>query len=261
MLNNKTSPFQTLVDIVSTLRGPNGCPWDKEQTHSSLTQYAIEETAELVEAIESKNDIHIKEELGDVLFQVVLHSQLAKEESRFEINSVIENLNEKLIRRHPHVFGSAKVDGVEEVLANWEAIKQNEKGTAPTEFSLNVPVHLPALQRAHKIGKRTEKFKFDWQEPLQVVEKVKEELDEVVSAMNKNNLKEIKEEIGDLLFSVAQLARHLDLEPEQCLREGNRKFERRFETMIKITKNEGRDFLSLSDQEKEELWSKAKGTK
>lgn len=261
MPNNKTSLFQTLVDIVSTLRGPNGCPWDREQTHSSLTQYAIEETAELVEAIESKNDTNIKEELGDVLFQVVLHSQLAKEEHRFEIDTVIENLNEKLVRRHPHVFGTTKVDGVEEVLANWETIKQNEKGTATTEFSLNVPTHLPALQRAYKIGKRTEKFKFDWQHPSQVVDKVKEELEEVVSAMNKNNLEEVKEEIGDLLFSVAQLARHLNLEPEQCLREGNRKFENRFQTMIKITKSEGKDFLTLTDAEKEELWCRAKGTK
>ena len=278
----KLSSFQSLVEVVATLRGPDGCPWDKEQTHSSLTQYAIEETFEFVEAIESADDLRIKDELGDVLFQVILHSQLAKDRGAFDISDVIENLNQKMIRRHPHVFSDAKLADSEAVIQNWEQIKRgekaaelsspNKKGAGPNSFSggadselessvgsgLNVPSGMPALQRAYKIGKRTEKLQFDWDNAEQVWEKVEEEHQELREAIDEKSLDEVSHELGDVLFSVAQLARHLKLEPEQCLRQANLRFETRFAKMRELMTKDGKDLEKLSLDEKEAYWQRAK---
>ncbi|WP_413578257.1 nucleoside triphosphate pyrophosphohydrolase [Bdellovibrio sp. HCB290] len=251
--------IESLVEIVASLRGPDGCPWDKEQTHESLTQYAIEETFELVEAIESagaERDQKMKDELGDVLFQVLLHSQLASERGAFTLNDVIENVATKLIRRHPHVFGDVKVSGSADVVKNWEEIKKQEKGAKP-EYALNVPA-LPALQRAYKIGKRTEKFKFDWENVEGVMLKVEEEFDELREALDNDVDSEIEHELGDVLFSLAQLGRHLQMEPEQVLRKGNARFEERFNKMVELAKAEGIDWGALSTEEKEGYWLKAK---
>ncbi len=257
--------IESLVEIVSSLRGPDGCPWDKEQTHESLTQYAIEETHELVEALEiptsdSSKDSKIKEELGDVLFQVILHSQLASERGAFDLTDVIAAISEKLVRRHPHVFGNVKVADSAEVIQNWEAIKKQEKtleGETAGAYSLNVPP-LPALQRAFKIGKRTEKLKFDWENVEGVLVKVQEEYEELREALDEGVTAEIEHELGDVLFSLAQLGRHLEMEPEQVLRKANTRFETRFAKMIEFATAEGKDWSALKLEEKEAFWQKAK---
>ncbi len=251
------SQLQSLVQVVAALRGPEGCPWDQEQTHESLTRYAIEEAHELAEAIELKDDSMIKDELGDVLFQVILHCQLAKERGAFELKDIISNINEKLVRRHPHVFGDEKVANSQEVIANWEAIKKQEKGHSDP-FELKVPTGLPALQRAAKIGFRTEKLKFDWENAEQVREKVREEFDELEEALDLQSEAEIRHELGDVLFSLAQLARHLEMDPEQVGREANRRFEYRFKTMMTLRQEKSLPWETMTLEEKENLWQEAK---
>ncbi|QDK45090.1 nucleoside triphosphate pyrophosphohydrolase [Bdellovibrio sp. ZAP7] len=259
--------IESLVEIVASLRGPDGCPWDKEQTHESLTQYAIEETFELVEAIESapaERDRKMKDELGDVLFQVILHSQLASERGAFTLADVIENVAEKLVRRHPHVFGDVKVADSAEVVKNWEEIKKKEtdigggaRSGTRHDYALKVPP-LPALQRAYKIGKRTEKYKFDWENVEGVMLKVEEEFDELREALDNDVDSEIEHELGDVLFSLAQLGRHLGMEPEQVLRKGNTRFEERFNKMVEFASADGKDWGALNVEEKEQFWLKAK---
>lgn len=255
--------LSSLVEIVAQLRGPEGCPWDKEQTHESLTQYAIEETHELVEAIEhpdqAQRDKKMQEELGDVLFQVILHSQLAAERGAFNLEDVIAGISEKLIRRHPHVFAGVAVADSQEVIRNWEKIKNAEKGTSSeaSPYTLNVPP-LPALQKAHKIGKRTEKLKFDWENTDGVMVKVEEEWAELREALDAESDAEIEHELGDVLFSLAQLSRHLEMEPEQVLRKANQRFEDRFNKMIEITTADGKDWGPLTVEDKEVYWQKAK---
>jgi tetrapyrrole methylase family protein/MazG family protein len=254
--------LESLVEIVSALRGPDGCPWDKEQTHESLTQYAIEEAHEFVEVTESslpaaeKNKL-MKEELGDMLFQVILHAQLASERGAFNLTDVIHTLSEKLVRRHPHVFTDAKVADTAEVIRNWEIIKKNEKKSDENKYAINVPP-LPALQKAYKIGKRTEKLQFDWQSAAEVMTKVQEEYEELQEALEENDKDHIKHELGDMFFSLAQLGRHLDLEPEQVLRRANDRFLKRFSTMLDLVLQDRKDFGALNTTEKEEYWSKAK---
>jgi tetrapyrrole methylase family protein/MazG family protein len=250
--------LEALVQVVADLRGPDGCPWDKEQTHESLTSYAIEEIHELAEVIEKKQDSLIKEELGDVLFQVILHSQLAGERKAFDLSDVIENVTEKLVRRHPHVFSDQKVSGSHEVLANWEELKKAEKKSSENSFALNVPASMPALQRSAKIGFRTQKMKFDWENAEQVWEKVREEFDELEEALDSDVDKDIRHELGDMFFSLAQLARHLEMDPEQIAREANRRFENRFETMMKLRQDKKLNWEEMSLEEKESLWQEAK---
>lgn len=250
------SSFLQLVEIVKKLRGPDGCPWDKDQTHASLTQYAIEEAYELEEAILNNDQDNMKEELGDLLFQSVLHSEIACQEGRFDIDDVICHLNEKMVRRHPHVFASTQVQDSKEVLQNWEAIKEQEKSNRPKSSKLepDIPLKFPALLRAQKIGKFSKKVGFDWNEPTQVVAKVEEELLELKEALQKQDTKACKEEMGDLLFSCAQLARHLGFDAEKSLRLANQKFLDRWSKMIK----EQPDFEQLTRDQKEALWQKVK---
>ncbi|MGZ3768083.1 MAG: nucleoside triphosphate pyrophosphohydrolase [Bdellovibrio sp.] len=255
--------IESLVEIVKSLRGPDGCPWDKEQTHVSLTQYAIEETFELVEALElpesPSKDEKIKEELGDVLFQVVLHAQLAAERGAFTLDDIIAGISEKLVRRHPHVFGDVKVEDSEEVIRNWEKIKKLEKAAEEDQkaYALNVPP-LPALQRAYKIGKRTEKMQFDWDDAEGVMLKVEEEFDELREAIEEGSDSAIAHELGDVLFSLAQLGRHLEMEPEYILRRANQRFEGRFNKMVEIAESENQDWGALTLEKKETYWQKAK---
>jgi tetrapyrrole methylase family protein/MazG family protein len=273
---NDLTDFKALLQIVQTLRGPEGCPWDQEQTSLSLTPFAIEEVYELVEALEKGEPDDVKEELGDVLFQVALHAQLASEAKQFNMDDVITSLNQKMVRRHPHVFSDTQVKDVEEVWKNWEQIKKEEKSlkaqniaTADDPFS-SLPKGLPALQTAYKIGLKTEKLKFDWQEVREVKAKVEEELGELNEILNspdfaKNHLekeaqtiKNLRHEIGDLLFSVAQLARHLDLEPEQSLREANDRFRLRFQEVLRLNRLNKADWDLLTLADKESLWQQAK---
>jgi tetrapyrrole methylase family protein/MazG family protein len=271
--------FRSLVEIVAKLRGPDGCPWDKEQTQRTLTQYAIEEAFELADAIESGSQSEIKEELGDFLFQVILQAQVAADEGHFDLSEVIATLNEKMLRRHPHVFGDVTVGSTEDVWKNWEKTKAKEKaaknggkvsGGSAKIFSY--PRNLPALQAAYKIGVKTERYSFDWENADEVFQKVEEEIKETREALDlreKNNNAETKahleHEIGDALFALSQLARHSDLEPEQCLREANRRFEKRFTSVLHFAAREyGEEFTdkekfsTLSRDQMEELWSKAK---
>lgn len=262
--------MNALIDIVAALRGPQGCPWDKDQTHQSLTPFAIEETFELVEAIEALNDSAMKEELGDVLFQVALHSQLAEERKAFTIEDVLETLNTKMIRRHPHVFGNETTHSKEEVLTQWEIIKSKEKPLTPIQTSenpLNVPIGLPSLQRSYKIGQKTNKTGFDWSTASEVKVKLLEELEEVneilqgqenLASLSQEDQQHLEEEVGDLLFTVAQYARHLGLEPESSLRKANKKFERRYATMLDLCKINKKNFNQLTASEKEDLWKKVK---
>lgn len=247
--------FEALVQILKDLRGPGGCPWDKEQTHLTLTPYAVEEVFEMVEAIESGSDSHMCEELGDVLFQVVLHAQLADERGAFNIRDVITGINEKIVRRHPHVFSGVSVENSAQVMQNWDEIKKAEKKNKKTA-AIEVPKGLPALQSAHKIGEKTEKFKFDWANAAQVLQHLKSEIQELEEAMSGGRADEIKHELGDVLFTAAQLSRHLDQEPESDLREANRRFLGRFEKMLSFTSAGA--FTDLSAEEKEQLWQRAK---
>lgn len=263
--------FESFVQIVAALRGPDGCPWDKEQTHRSLTPYVIEEAHELAEAIEASDFAEIVAELGDVLLQVVLHAEIGRAEAdparRFDIHDIIRGISEKMVRRHPHVFSDTEVSGSHEVLVNWSKIKAQEKarkddtnGTDSngTSKKFDVPLSLPALSRAQKIGSRTHRFNFDWNSAAEVLPKIEEELGEVREELARNDKAKLEHEIGDLLFSVAQFARHAGLEAEQCLRTANARFEKRFFTMKEQIAASGRDYASLSQAELEQAWQDVK---
>jgi tetrapyrrole methylase family protein/MazG family protein len=245
--------FAGLIKVVEFLRGPDGCPWDKEQTHETLTRFAIEEAHELADAIDGGDVNEIRDELGDVLLQVVLHSEIARQEGRFDIFDVIQNISEKMVRRHPHVFGDVKADTSGEVLKNWAEIKAAEKGAK--KFSFDVPKGMPALLRAFKIGEKTKKIAFDWETAEQCWAKVEEETGELQRARSQA---EKEAEFGDLLFSLAQWARHSGIDPEQALRKTNLRFEARFMKMQELVEKAGRDWNTLSADEKESFWKKAK---
>lgn len=270
-----TREFQSFVEVVAALRSPEGCPWDKEQTHQTLTQYAIEEAHELAEAIDRNNQNDIIEELGDLLLQVVLHSEIAKQDGRFTLTDVIQVVTEKMIRRHPHVFSDVKVSSSKDVLDNWAKIKATEKATTATTdvktaraepsaaqqmtspFA-SIPKAMPALLRAQKIGSKTVRYNFDWQNPWQVIEKVEEELAELKEAIKEKSISEQQLELGDLLFSVVQLARHLNFDAEQSLRLTNHKFEVRFAKMHELVQLDQKVFSELPVSELEKYWQRAK---
>lgn len=248
--------FSSLVQVVQTLRGPTGCPWDKEQTHQSLTRYAIEEAAELAEAIDGKEPSAICEELGDVLLQVVLHAEIARQEGQFDISDVIQGLNEKMIRRHPHVFGDKNFKNAGEVVSHWQELKKKEKVGKP--LSGGLPKELPSLIASQKIGERTRSFRFDWEKIGDVKAKVDEEMQELSVALADDDRAEQESELGDVLFSLAQLARHLKLDAESALRNTNRRFETRFLKMQELIGNEGLDLQKMTPQKMEEFWQRAK---
>ncbi len=263
--------FDTLLKVVEILRGPDGCPWDKEQTHASLTRFAIEESFELTEAIEGGQVDDIRDELGDVLFQVVLHSEIARQAGHFAIQDVIQNLNEKMVRRHPHVFSDTVAETSEDVLRNWYVLKEAEKAKRPQSSpSFDIPNHLPALMRSQKIGEKTQKHAFDWPDAAACWPKIDEELTELKEAIANAPVdssvsqpaaylhEEIAAEMGDVLFSIVQLARHLQLDAEQCLRQANSRFERRFFRMRELAKSQGKNWDQLPNNEKERLWKSAK---
>jgi tetrapyrrole methylase family protein/MazG family protein len=248
--------FEGLIKVVEFLRGPDGCPWDKEQTHETLTRFAIEEAHELADAIDSGDVNEIRDELGDVLLQVILHSEIARQEGRFNIYDVVQTISEKMVRRHPHVFGDVVAETSAAVLKNWAEIKAAEKGRKKTLF--DVPKGMPALLRAMKIGEKTKKVDFDWESPEQCWDKVAEELGELQAAVKTGIKNDIEAEFGDLLFSLAQWARHSGLDPEQALRKTNMSFEERFAKMQELVKVDGREWASLNATDKENYWKKAK---
>lgn len=253
--------LEKCIEVVKALRHPQtGCPWDLQQTHQSLLKYLIEEAYEFVEAVEKNDPKLMEEEIGDVLFQVLLHTSMGEETGSFSLESSAKNLSEKLIRRHPHVFQTEEKLTPDEVLVNWQKIKIEEKGERPYSIDEKY-LHAPALESAYKIGKKSTTVNFDWENYQQVLGKVEEEWQEVKEELppgGQYNKERVKEEIGDLLFSVAQLARHLDLNPEDCLREANKKFIKRFQKVEDQVKARGKKLEETPQTELEEYWVKAK---
>lgn len=253
--------FTKLRQVIAQLRGPNGCPWDKKQSHSSLKKYLIEEAYELIEAINEDDIDHMIEELGDVLLQIMLHAQIGEDEGYFSIDDVIEGVTSKMIRRHPHVFGTVEVSGVEDVLTNWEEIKSREKSSKVDEASLLDKVNLsqPSLMRAYELQKEAAKVGFDWQEVAPVWDKVKEELQEFEEEIRKADKNEnVVKEFGDLLFAFINLARFYKIHPEEALLATNQKFTDRFRYVEKKVKESGRDFQQYSLDELDQYWDEAK---
>ncbi len=254
--------LERCIEVVKSLRHPKtGCPWDLQQTHSTLLKYLIEESYEFVEAVELGKPKLMEEEIGDVLFQVLLHTSIAEETKSFSLESSAKVLADKLIRRHPHVFGVAEHKlSPEEVVENWQRIKTSEKGEA--KYSIDEKnLQAPALESALKIGQKSTKVNFDWEDYRQVMMKVEEEWQEVKEELppsGQYDKTRVKEEIGDLLFSVAQLARHLDLNPEECLRDANKKFINRFKKVEDLVKSSGRTLQETPQAELEEYWVKVK---
>ncbi|MGO4705239.1 nucleoside triphosphate pyrophosphohydrolase [Microvirga sp. 2MCAF38] len=266
-----SSDLERLLEIMAALRDPKtGCPWDLEQDFASIAPYTLEEAYEVVDAIERGDFVDLKEELGDLLLQVVFHSQLAEEKGLFAFPDVVEAITNKLLRRHPHVFGDARDMSPAEVKAVWDRIKQQEKAErlAAREkaglsrdingFLGGIPTPLPALTRAQKLTTKAAKVGFDWPETKQVVDKIHEELEEVREAAESGIRDRIEDEIGDLLFAVTNLARHHDIDPEAALRRTNAKFERRFSAIEAALAKANRTLDEASLEEMERLWVEAK---
>ena len=257
-----------LVAVMSRLRAPGGCPWDREQTYGSLAQYLLEEAYETFDAIQeadSTGDVtHLKEELGDLLLQVVFHATIGAERGEFTIEDVAEGISTKLVLRHPHVFGDAKLESAEDVLDNWDTLKANERKASGKEVKTNgsilddVPVHFPALLEGLKLTGKAAKTGFDWKETDHIFDKLHEEVAELQQAIESRDSGEIGEELGDLLFVVVNLARRLDVEPETALKKTNRKFRSRFKFIEEELKRRGRSLEDASLEEMDSLWEQAK---
>ncbi|MBW3114716.1 nucleoside triphosphate pyrophosphohydrolase [Bacillus sp. MCCB 382] len=250
--------YATLREIISTLRGPNGCPWDKEQTHHSLKKYLIEETYELLEAIEEEDIDHMIEELGDVLLQIMLHAQIGEDEGMFTMEEVIEGLASKMVRRHPHVFGTVQVENTEQVKANWDEIKKREKQDDREPMLKNVAKGMPALMKAFEYQKKAAKVGFDWADPKGAWEKVWEELKEFESEVENNSENSMKKEFGDVLFALINVARFYKIYPEEALAMTNTKFYRRFSYVEEQVEKSGKSFEDYSLEELDQFWNEAK---
>jgi MazG family protein len=256
---------------MARLRAPGGCPWDHEQTYGSLSQYLLEEAYETFDAIheaeETGDTVNLREELGDLLLQVVFHSTIGAEKGDFTIDEVADGVTQKLILRHPHVFGDAKLHRAQDVLDNWDKLKADErKASGKVEKQREsileeVPVHFPALLEALKVTKKAAKVGFDWESTGPIFEKITEEIAELKDALRAGDAANIDEEIGDLLFAVVNLARHIDIEPETALKKTNRKFRRRFRFIEDELRSVGQTLEDASLDEMDALWNKAKANK
>jgi len=249
--------FQKLCDIVAKLRAPGGCPWDREQTHESLLAAVIEEAYEVTEAARAKNDAHFCEELGDLLLLVVMHAEIASEAGRFNIDEIIRDISDKLIRRHPHVFGTSDARDSGAVLKQWEAIKREEK-KANSHYFASLPKALPALMRAQKAQSKAARVNFDWTEVRDVVAKVEEELREMKEAIAALNRARIEDEIGDMLFAVVNLARKCKIDAESALQGGTDKFVTRFNQLEDEVKARGKELGEVDLSEMDEIWNRIK---
>jgi len=251
--------FDDLVEIMALLRSEKGCPWDKEQNHESLKKYLLEETYEVLDAIDKKNKDMLCEELGDVLLQVVFHSQIAKEEGWFSIDDVITAICKKIISRHTHVFGNETAKNADEVVKNWENIKKIEKGIeTQTEVLKAIPQNLPALTRSCKVQQKAAQVGFDWNNVDDVFKKVYEEIEELKEAYQSNDKEKINEEVGDSFFALVNLARFLNVEPELALTNTIRKFIERFEYIEKGSLKAGMEIEKMTLAEMDKLWDEAK---
>jgi tetrapyrrole methylase family protein / MazG family protein len=258
--------FDELISVMSRLRAPGGCPWDREQTYATLAQYLLEECYETFDAIQEADQTgdttNLTEELGDVLLQVVFHSTIAAERGDFTIDEVVQSVTEKLILRHPHVFGEKELATAQDVLNNWDELKKAQQKASgkvekPKESILDdVPVHFPALLEGQKLTKKAAKVKFDWENTEQIFDKLTEETDELKQAIAKNE--NVAEEVGDLLFVVLNLARKLDVDAETALKKTNRKFRQRFKFIEDELKKDGKSLENSSLIEMDNLWNQAK---
>ena len=254
MADQYKEEFTHLVEIIARLRGPDGCPWDKKQTHNSLREFLMQESYEVLEALDEEDYRKLCQELGDLLLQIILHSQIASENGEFKLEEVLTNINTKLIRRHPHVFGNTSVQNADEVSHNWEEIKKTERN-AETSLLENVPKQMPALAYSQEIQRRVAQVGFDWENIDGVIDKLAEEVKELNQAVNQ---KEKFDEFGDLFFTLANISRRMGIDPEASLRQANRKFYQRFNYMEKLCRERGLDLGKLSFDEQNALWEEAK---
>jgi len=271
MADTAGARFDRLVEIMRALRAPDGCPWDREQTHASLRPFVLEETYELLDAIESGHPATLREELGDYLYEAVFLAQISEEAGQFSIADAVQSICDKLVRRHPHVFARDTADGApvtsQQVVEKWETMKARERAGAagddrPPKTALSgVPKTLPSLLRAYEISARAAAVGFDWARPADVIEKIEEEVAEVrreVESGATGDLSRAEEEMGDLLFAIANLSRKLGIEPEAALRRANDKFTRRFEAMERALAARGQSFGQVSLRQMEEEWQRVK---
>jgi len=257
-----SSSFDRLLEIMDRLRDPGGCPWDREQTLDTLAPYFLEEAYEVVDAIAAGDPEKLCEEIGDLLLQVVFVSRIARERGWFGVDDVCDAISEKMVRRHPHVFGDRKVDGSAEVMRNWEDIKRAERAHEPESSVLDgVPGSLPALLKAFRMTEKAAAVGFDWRKPADVMVKMREEMDELEAELNTEDdaaTDRVRAEMGDVLFVMANLARHLGVEPETALQSTNASFKRRFEMMEERSRKMDRDFREMSLDDQDALWEEVK---
>jgi tetrapyrrole methylase family protein/MazG family protein len=251
--------FESFAEIIAHLRAPDGCPWDREQTHKSLRTHLLEESYETLSAIDAGDFDAMREEFGDLLLQIVLNAQISSEAKEFTITKVIKSIYDKIIRRHPHVFGDVKLEGVSGVLQNWEKLKERERGQKKDGKGLldGVPAALPALTQAQEYQDRAARVGFDWPEIKGVLDKVREEIDEIEKA---ENIEEVTSELGDLFFALVNLARWRKVDAESALRETNLRFKTRFASVEQGAKNQGRTLSDMRLEEMDALWNEAKQT-
>jgi MazG family protein len=253
--------MERLRAIMHRLRAPGGCPWDAEQTHESLVSHLIEEAYECVDAIRSGDRAHMKEELGDLLLQVVFHSEIASESGDFTFDEVAAAISDKLVHRHPHVYGDASIQGSDAVLVQWDAIKRAEKGDEHQPYLHGVGKGLPALSRAYKLQKKAAKVGFDWPDLAGVIGKLREEIDELEVELHSGNAGRFSEELGDVFFSMVNVARYRGLDPEVVMAEANKKFEARFTVMEQSLRDEGIEIAHATLEQMESHWQAAKNVK
>ncbi len=250
--------FDELVALMTTLRGPNGCPWDRKQTLATLKPFIVEESYEVVDAIDRNDRQALAEELGDFLLQVVFVAEITRQEGTFDIYDVITTIHDKLVRRHPHVFGDVEAKDAEHVLVNWEKLKNEERKAENKSVLAGVPQSLPALLKASRLTEKASRVGFDWRRAEDVFAKIDEEIDELREAVAEDDAGKIHDEIGDLLFSIANIARKLDVNAEEALQSANRKFMHRFESMESAVRAQGRNLDQLTLEQMDALWDDAK---
>lgn len=257
--DEQSNAFQRLVALMATLRGPDGCPWDRKQTPGSLKPFLVEECYEVVDAIEDGSSDKVREELGDLLFQIVFHARIAEEAGQFTIDDVITAIHEKMIRRHPHVFGDDKLSTDKEVLSNWEEIKRKEKGHGDRKSILEgVPKELPSLLRAHRLQERAARVGFDWAHLNEALPKLDEEIAEFKESLKSEDAGKIEEELGDMFFMLVNISRFLGVNPEDALRKTISKFIYRFRSIEERAEQAGRSLNDMTLDEMEKLWQEAK---
>jgi MazG family protein len=256
-----STSFRKLCDIVAQLRAPGGCPWDREQTHESLLPALIEEAYEVAGAVRANDTANFREELGDLLLLIVMHAEIARESGRFNIDSVVSDVTEKLVRRHPHVFGESDVRNSGAVLRQWDAIKREEKKETDGHYLDGLPDALPALMRAQKAQSKVARVNFDWRELRDVIAKIKEELNETKSAIASQDRQAIEDELGDLLFAVVNLARKCQLDAESVLQKATDKFVARFNRLEDELHNKGKKLGDVDLDELDQIWNEIKKEK